>query len=87
MRLRDAVGPFHGGDNCTGNSEDWRDCNIHHCPGIGVHYIDLVANDLEANIVIFYHLQKLHPYLPYWLVLHNVVMHLKQILKTDKVLS
>ena len=32
MRLREVDGPYFGGAECEGPSDDWQECNIHECP-------------------------------------------------------
>ncbi|XP_060586807.1 SCO-spondin-like isoform X3 [Ruditapes philippinarum] len=31
-RNRNCIAPLHGGDSCTGSSEQWQECNTNNCP-------------------------------------------------------
>ena len=37
MRMRDAHGPFYGGEQCSGDGSEQQDCNTHRCPGKSIY--------------------------------------------------
>ena len=42
FRTRECNAPLHNGDPCPGPSDDWKECNTHHCPS-QQQFIDLYS--------------------------------------------